>query len=199
MRVAFATCLLLAAAGQAAAAPAPQDRYGPPRPLALASAQPSTYAGPTLRWAGKRDAAPVRAEAPAPAPALKLRETAPPLAPRRPEPQASLPQSLYDAPRRETQAPGRPVVAKPQAPVAPSAPALRASAPRPVAAPAQPQAVAAQTTQPAPRNHFYSLHREYGLTPDAIPPAPADDRYVLIGPGEAAPKDDKTTDSAGPF
>jgi hypothetical protein len=32
---------------------------------------------------------------------------------------------------------------------------------------------------------FYSLHREYGRVPDAIPPQAAAPRYVLIGPPDA--------------
>jgi len=35
----------------------------------------------------------------------------------------------------------------------------------------------------APR--YYSLHREYGLAPDAPPPPPSTPRYVLIGPPDA--------------
>jgi hypothetical protein len=52
--------------------------------------------------------------------------------------------------------------------------------------PAQPQQLAAvapqaaRTVGGAPR--FYSLHRGYGLEPDAIPEPPAGNRYVLIGP-----------------
>jgi hypothetical protein len=47
---------------------------------------------------------------------------------------------------------------------------------------------------------FYSLHREYGMTPDAIPAQPSQPRYVLVGPpdepagkpdgGKAASSDD---------
>ena len=47
---------------------------------------------------------------------------------------------------------------------------------------------------PAAGGHtrFYSVHRGYGLTPDAIPEPPAGDRYVLIGPPDApAPKTDE--------
>ena len=40
----------------------------------------------------------------------------------------------------------------------------------------------------APR--LYSLHREYGLSPDAIPAPPKGDNYVLIGPADE-PKPDK--------
>ncbi len=39
---------------------------------------------------------------------------------------------------------------------------------------------------------LYSLHREYGLQPDAIPEPAAGQRYVLVGPPDrpAAPRDD---------
>jgi hypothetical protein len=38
---------------------------------------------------------------------------------------------------------------------------------------------------------LYSLHRAYGLQPDAIPEPPAGQRYVLVGPPDhaTAPKD----------
>jgi Meckel syndrome type 1 protein len=56
-------------------------------------------------------------------------------------------------------------------PAASPAPAQAASAPPPAAQ-------ASATTQGA---RFYSLHRDYGLTPDPDP-APADRPLVLVGP-----------------
>lgn len=81
-----------------------------------------------------------------------------------------------------------------QAPSPPRAapPALAAVADRgpPLAGgPASRQAAAApvrQMAQAAPHAgeqvHYYSLHRAYGLTPDAIPEPPQGQRYVLMGP-----------------
>jgi hypothetical protein len=49
--------------------------------------------------------------------------------------------------------------------------------------------------------HYYSLHRAYGLTPDAIPEQPPGQRYVLMGPPDApaakpAERDDDDNDDA---
>ena len=83
------------------------------------------------------------------------------------------------------------------APVAPRAAALpteAAAQPAPArrayalaGGPPEEQAPEAPATPPrvgaTPR--FYSLHREYGRKPDAIPPQAAAPRYVLIGPPDA--------------
>lgn len=65
----------------------------------------------------------------------------------------------------------------------------------------------ASQTAPAPQVaphagegvHYYSLHRAYGLTPDAIPEPPQGQRYVLMGPpdeprAKAPKRDDDTND-----
>jgi hypothetical protein len=80
-------------------------------------------------------------------------------------------------------------------------PSLAGAAPvaQPVAKPAQ------QVAQAAPHAgegvHFYSLHRAYGLTPDAIPEPPPGQRYVLMGPpdpprAKPAERDDDDNDDA---
>ena len=97
----------------------------------------------------------------------------------RPAPQP-LPDSLYSPPPQ----------AQPQAPVA----RLRPPAPPPVAEPvrqvAPPSSIAERlaaappptATGPGPR--LYSVHRGYGLQPDAIPQAQSGTGYVLIGPAD---------------
>jgi hypothetical protein len=99
------------------------------------------------------------------------------------------------------------------APIPRPAPASMLRAPR-AALPANlydtpaPTVVAARPATPArgsatPR--FYSLHREYGRAPDAIPDQPTQPRYVLIGPpDEPATRDgerdgDKAPSSGGMF
>jgi hypothetical protein len=48
---------------------------------------------------------------------------------------------------------------------------------------------------------MYSVHREFGMTPDAIPTPPAQgSNYVLIGASEGpADKSDKSNDDDRPF
>ena len=163
MRLALAIIALTASAASAQAA---EDRYGPSATAApTATAASSAYAGPTLSWSGK-----------SPAPAPQSAPTTPLQA--RPAP---MPGGLY-----------RPASAAPQA--APMGPAPAAYTP-PAAAPQSlyspaPRAGAAALPQPpsptavqgglyassGPR--FYSVHRPYGETPDAIPAPPAGDRMV---------------------
>lgn len=161
MRLALAL-VALACAGSAAAEPV-QDRYGPPRKAAVSQARP--YDGRMLGWAGKaaamapQAAAPPRvsaAQPPALPPAPRLAALAPAPAPQAPA-AAPLPQNLYDAPP-----PPAPPPRLAQAEIAPP-PAQRGAAP----------------------SRLYSLHREYGMTPDVAPAAPSRTHYVLIGPSDA--------------
>ena len=105
-------------------------------------------------------------------------------------PKAPLPATIYDAPT-------------PQPPVQKVA-ARNLVTPSPVllgGPPAAPQA--AQRTGGATR--LYSVHRSYGLEPDAIPQQPGGDRYVLIGPSDSGvqplstPDDDAQADGPGDF
>ena len=75
----------------------------------------------------------------------------------------------------------------------------------PTTPPASAAAPARQMAQAAPyageQVHYYSLHRAYGLTPDAIPEQPAGQRYVLMGPPDTpaakpAERDDDDNDDA---
>lgn len=100
-----------------------------------------------------------------------------PAAPPAPEfmggaPPAPLPTSIYGT----TPPP-------PQAPVQQMTQAFQMAASAP-----QPQAPASAPT-PGARSggaHLYSLHRAYGMTPDAIPPPPIGDYYILVGPPSSA-------------
>lgn len=185
----------------AAAAQSAGDRYGPWSNARVESAATAAagaaYQGRTLGWANKQVLAPEPQQAeirPQPAAANSL-----PAAP-----------SIYRASPASTYVPFQPQVPLSMqrgAPVAPVAPPVQppAAQPRnalptsiygattPQAAPAPtaaPQKLAALALAPTPTpartvggaTRLYSVHRGYGLTPDAIPEPPAGNRYVLIGP-----------------
>ena len=212
MRTPRLTALILTAGALAAPAHAQvvQDRYGPPpahggRGPGAAPAPAADYAGPMLGWANKTSARTVGAAAPA--------------APERPQalalahqfvrtPQAQA-QAPAPAPLRPAVQPGYEPVARAQiGPAAPSpaeSPALLGGppaqplpqslyGPAPSAAPVPAQQVATATG--GGRTHLYSVHRPYGLTPDAIPAPPAGDRYVLVGPPDAPPPSEEAADDA---
>jgi Wiskott-Aldrich syndrome protein len=152
MRLALAL-VALACAGSAAAEPV-QDRYGPPRKAPPPHAR--AYDGRLLGWAGKSAPALPQVE---PAQVAARPQPLPPARPPEAAPPppvrqaaAALPQSLYDA--------------------APPAPA---PAPRLAQVQPPPQRGAAPS-------RLYSLHREYGMAPDAVPAVPSGANYVLIGP-----------------
>jgi hypothetical protein len=171
-------------------------------------AQDSGYHGPYLSWAGKSipgapapaaAAAPAYAPTPSPAPPAPM-QALPMAAPRPPAPPAysePLPPPLPPAPAAYVQ-PAAP--APPPAPVAMAAPTPRPTPPLPPAQSApQPQALA-QNTPPASASapvhaRFYSLHREYGMTPDPVT-LPADRPMVLVGPPDNPPAQAATPDSA---
>jgi hypothetical protein len=169
--IAFAAAAMALAALSAQAHA--QSRYGPgPSTLSWpgkAAAQAKTTA-PSVEPARPEPIAPwaQRMAALTPPSAAPLLPAAAPVATARPEtaitPAAApapraLPSHLYDSP--------------PPAPIAQTAPQqqtalLGAPAPRPLAAPLNPSAAA------GPR--FYSVYREYGVSPDAIPTAPQTSR-----------------------
>jgi hypothetical protein len=162
--------------------------------------------------------------APAPQPQAQAYRSQPQVAmaqpPMRAAPPQRLPASLYDAPppaprvnpEFQPQPRPQPQVAMTQPPMraapqqhppAPAAPAPNVAPqfqPQPQAAAAAPiaQRLAAADTAPTTGGqvHLYSLHRAYGLTPDVIPPNPAGQGYVLIGPSDA-PKGKETGGGAG--
>ena len=175
MRALAPVCLLLTLAAPAMA----EDRYGPP---STAHAAPISYAPVArLNWPGKVEPA-------APEAAFEVDTTSPPLADG-----ALRRTSAYTSgasPRPIPEQPAPAVVAN-AAPPAENAPWRRltgaSSAPRPTAAPAAMEEAAPQATPAAPRAaatgdqaRYYSLHREYGETPDAIP-APDKSQVFLAG------------------
>jgi hypothetical protein len=203
MRAVFAILVGLACPLSAAAQTA-GDRYGPTSVARLNQAASEAYQGRALSWANKQAAVqtnPGQALPSAPTPYRQQPTYAPfqpqvplPLQQQKPvaavQPQRlpqRLPTSIYG------QAAPTPAAAVAPAPVRQTAPA---PAPRAVEAP--PQRLAAATpggVGGAPR--FYSVHRGYGMTPDAIPEPPAGDRFVLIGPPDA-PQNAKTDDDDAP-
>lgn len=107
-------------------------------------------------------------------------------------------------------------VAQASAPPPPAAPkpvrAVQQAAPKPASPPPQ---MLATAPEPAPAQRMaavgppptratggatrlYSVHRGYGMEPDAIPETPADNRYVLIGPAASGvgSTDDNIADEA---
>lgn len=197
MRLALAFAALVCA-GSAAAEPV-QDRYGPPRQavspravgLQAASAQARAYEGRLLGWAGKAAVA---------APPVQAQVS------HLPEPVRPASEPLQPPSRAVAAAPAPPPPSRAQAP-APAPAALAAlpqslyDAPPPQAAPA-PQLAAAPASGPqrgAAPSRLYSLHREYGLTPDVAPAVPARTQYVLIGPADApAEADDASVPARKP-
>lgn len=205
MRLPLALTLVALGAFPAAAQSA-GDRYGygpSPRVRAAAVAQPLESLGiRPLTWASKSQSplappvAPSAAQSMVPAqPQAWVRDLppAPPAVARRESPstyQAFQPQAPYGAQQLAALTP--PIR---QALIAPPAPALP-PAPRPsrgpelaggpAARPEAPQQVAQATAQGGTPVHYYSLHRGYGLTPDAIPEPPAGQHYVLMGPPDKA-------------
>jgi 2-oxoglutarate dehydrogenase E2 component (dihydrolipoamide succinyltransferase) len=157
-----------------------------PRPARYAVAAPAAYAPQAVT----HKAAPAPAYiAPRPKPA----EAAPYIAPRpRPQPAAV---AAYVAPP----APAAVTPPRRHAPPAAIAAAPAVQAP-PQAAPQLAQNETAPAANPLARTgvHFYSLHREYGLTPDKIV-TPKDRPLVLIGPPDNPPAQshDDSDDNGG--
>ena len=176
--------LCLAAGALPASAQTQPDRYSGGRRAAEAAANGTmrlaAYQGPMLTWANKRLPGPAPEPAPAAAAPRPTRAFQPQAersaAATAPAPRA-LPASLYAPPP--------------------------ASAPAPTPAPQK----LAQAAPPAPiarrsdEAHFYSIHRPFGLTPDAIPTPPPGERYILVGPPDtrSAPADDAPQDDDKPF
>jgi len=208
----------LGAAGSASAQVMVQDRYGPPPAQAMAS--PSTADGAPvgfLGWPGKTAprSQPSPGAAARPEPLALARQfdrrltatLAPAPAPLRalPPPQAPQPAAVAASGDLPPFRPGSEPVLRgggldpAQAGTAPAllgGPPAQASiydAPPPAPAPV---AVAAAPRAPGAGGQLYSLHRQYGLTPDAIPAPPSGQHYILVGPPDepAPPADDEATD-----
>jgi len=212
MRLIVLLPVLFSVAVPAYAEGARESRYGPTTPRQTSAAAAARYDGPMLGWANKRQAT-IQAAAPAPAPAAPAQPA--PLAPwagyrATPAPvayappaqsaPASTPTSLYAAPQ-PSPAVARTVASAPApAPTAPrdwssyrssrmTAVAPAAMPPAPSVAPTQPRQVVAAdvAASGATGARFYSVGRDYGLTPDAAPPAGLDNR-VLVTATEPPPE-----------
>lgn len=198
MRVALALAAALAAALPVAAQAADGPLGAIQRSFGWAfGREPEPAPAPQPLATGRPEAMPLadqfvrgRTEAPEPArlpppPARYRAAAAPPyqmFTPQVPLPlqtqrMAAAPASLYPAAPIAGQPPVRAVAqqAAPAASPPPPPPMVLAAAPERLAAPAAPRSVGGAT-------RLYSVHRGYGLEPDAIPEGSADNRYVLIGP-----------------
>ena len=181
--------------------------------------QPAVYHGPYLSWPGKTpaaglsrqpDSAPAVAETgpasefaawPAPGPgAPRLR----PIASAAAAPTYVAPPHAYAPATRPRPAAVAAYVAPPQlhrrhpAQVAVSAPPA-ASAPPAQELAQNDTAAAPEASNPLPPTgtHFYSLHREYGLTPDHVA-TPKDRPMVLIGPPDTLSTQNQDAAGDGP-
>lgn len=201
MRLALLLPVLFSVAAPAYAEGARESRYGPTTPRQANVAAPARYDGPMLGWANKRqptaDVVAPTASAPAqPAPLAPwagYRATPAPVAyapPAAPAPAPALPASLYAAPRPSPAAAMTPVppVAKDWSNYRSSRMTAVAPVNAPATAPPPPsRPVAATGANGGTRARFYSVDRDYGLTPDAVPPAGPDNR-VLVTATEPPPE-----------
>lgn len=196
MRSAFVIAALVCAASTARAEDTRESRYGPTALRPSVSLTGSTYGGPILGWAGKQEIAP-----PARAPAPDLRPMATPWRSLGAVPQQQpAAQQSYAAPRPMQPSPQGPQVprqvALPQAPAqAPMVPVAMQPGPNagaPMAYAAAPQFPPQFPGQPQ-TSRTYSVGRQYGMTPDAIPPSPPNG-MVFIAPSDeprASKKDEE--------
>jgi hypothetical protein len=176
----------------------PRVTQAAPAPMAPARPQ-------SLALAGQFDRGPARARDLPPPPSAHQAAYQPaayqpfvPQAPYHDRPQQVA--ALTPAPTRQPPAPVR------AAPVAPPAktdrgPPLAGATPASQAVAATRQMAQATAPHAGEQVHYYSLHRAYGLTPDAIPEPPPGQRYVLMGPpdpprAKAADRDDDDNDDA---
>ena len=203
MRLALLLTVLISVAAPAYAAGARESRYGPTTPRQATTAAAARYDGPMLGWSNKRQASTAAAALmasvptrPAPLAGWAGYQAAPaPVAyAPPPAPAAAPPTSLYATPRAAptasaTTAPA-PAPVKDwssyrSARVSGVAPAAMTTPSQPPAPPPPRQAVAANTGGTSAR--YYSVDRDYGLTPDAAPP-PGPDSRVLITTSEPPPE-----------
>ena len=190
MRLALLLTVLISVAAPAYAEGARESRYGPTTPRQATTAAAARYDGPMLGWSNKRQASTATgsaASSPArPAPLAGWAGYQPTPAP------AAPPTSLYATPRPAptANAAAAPAAVKDwssyrSARVSGVAPAATMTTPQPLA-PAQPRQVAAANTG-GTSARYYSVDRDYGLTPDAAPP-PGPDSRVLITTSEPPPE-----------
>ena len=181
MRSVIVIAALVCAASAARAQDTRESRYGPTALRPSVSLTGSTYGGPVLGWSGKQEIAP-----PARAPAPDLRPMATPWRQLGAVPQQQPAQQPYAALRPAMAPMSMPPQQGPQAP-APAAVAFAQSQVQAPMAYAPPSQFPAQT-QGA---RTYSVGRQYGMTPDAIPPAPPNGMIFI------APSDEPKTSKKG--
>jgi hypothetical protein len=171
MRSVVVIAALVCAASAASAQDTRESRYGPTALRPSVSLTGSTYGGPVLGWSGKQEIAP-----PTRAPAPDLRPMATPWRQLGAVPQQQPAQQPYAA-LRPAMVPA--AMASPQAPaMAYAQPQLQA--PMAYAPPPQTQGQFPAQTQGA---RTYSVGRQYGMIPDAIPPAPPNG-MIFIAPSD---------------
>jgi hypothetical protein len=158
MRAVIVIAALVCAASAARAEDTRESRYGPAALRPSVSLTGSTYGGPVLGWAGKQEIAP-----PARAPTLALRPMATPWRQLGAVPQQQPAQQPY-AQLRPPQ-PQQPAMAMPAGPQVPAPVAVAYAQPQ-IQAPTSP----AQLQGQVQGSRTYSVGRQYGMTPDAIPP-----------------------------
>jgi hypothetical protein len=177
-------------AGGPAATPTPQPQAQPSPAAEFASWPAPARQAPRVGPAPPRPyAAATPSRAPAYyAPAPRPRPPVAYVAPAAPQPSAA-------APAADVAPPARPIRQHLPAQLAVSTPPAATAQAQPQAQPpaqrlAQNDTTAAAAASPAVLQptgvHFYSLHREYGLTPDAVV-TPKDRPMVLIGPPDDPP------------
>jgi hypothetical protein len=183
MRLALLLPVLFSVAAPAYAEGARESRYGPTTPRQANATAAARYDGPMLGWANKRQAtsnvaAPATSAPAQPAPLAAWAGYQP--APAAYAPAPTPPTSLYAAPRPAPAA-AAPAVARDWS----NYRSPRMTAVAPAAAPPAQQVAAAD---PGPnRARYYSVDRDYGLTPDAAPKATPDNR-VLVTASEPPPE-----------
>lgn len=185
MRLALLLPVLFCVAAPAHAEGARESRYGPTTPRQASAAAAARYDGPMLGWAGKRQsqAAPAAPATSAPTPPAPVAawagyqpQPAPMAAPMSTQAAAqATPTSLYAPPRPA------PAAAAP----APTKDWSNYRSPRVTAVAPPPQQAAAAGNAAGAR--FYSVDRDYGLTPDAAP-RPGPDNRVLVAATEPPPE-----------
>ena len=188
MRVVIVIAALVCAASAARAEDTRESRYGPTALRPSVSLTGSNYGGPVLGWAGKQEIAPPT-RAPAPVPTLALRPMATPWRQLGAVPQQQPAQQPY-AQLRPAQ-PQQPQMAPPSAPQAPAPVAMAYAQPQ-IQAPAA-YSSPAQLQGQVQGSRTYSVGRQYGMTPDAIPPVQPGG-MIFIAPSDepkAAKKDEE--------
>jgi len=179
MRSVIIITALVCVASTARAEDTRESRYGPTALRPSVSLTGSTYGGRVLGWSGKQEIAP---PAPPLAPALRPMAT----------PWRQLGAVSQPQPAQQPYTQLRP--AQPQAPMAqPQAPAPMALAYAQPQIPTAPAYTApAQLQGQVQGSRTYSVGRQYGMTPDAIPPVPPNG-MIFIAPSDepAASKKDE--------